>query len=194
MYAQTFITKKYLTAAILLVISLIFFFLPLTAQAADAAAVSKCVQTLKVDKKDSKVDACVRGFGFAEANKKVTACDSSYKKSKNLSKACKTGFNLKKDAKKNNPDVTADLSAISAGGLPDPSADQNTVENALKIVFGIIGAFAVLNVTLSGFKYITSAGNEQKVAEAKNGIVYSLLGLMIAISAEAIIAFVVKEI
>jgi ABC-type amino acid transport system permease subunit len=85
----------------------------------------------------------------------------------------------------------AGQSNIKGGSLPDPEADQGSIKTVLQIVFGIIGAFAVLNITLSGLKYVTSAGNEQKTAEAKNGIVYSLVGLMIAISAEAIVAFVI---
>ena len=100
----------------------------------------------------------------------------------------------KKPAKPDDTTIkaTGDQSDISGGSLPTPNADNSTIKTALEIVFGIIGAFAVLNITLSGLKYITSAGNEQKVAEAKNGIVYSLVGLMIAISAEAIVAFVVS--
>jgi hypothetical protein len=87
--------------------------------------------------------------------------------------------------------ATGDQSDVEAGGLPQANADNGTLDTVLRIVFGVIGAFAVLNITLSGLKYITSAGNEQKVAEAKNGIVYSLVGLAIAISAEAIVALVV---
>jgi hypothetical protein len=85
-------------------------------------------------------------------------------------------------------------SDISDAGLPTPDADNNKVGTVLGIFFGIIGAFAVLNIVLSGFKYITSSGNEQKVSEAKSGIAYALIGLMIAISAEAIVAFVVNGI
>lgn len=89
--------------------------------------------------------------------------------------------------------TTGSQSAISGGSLPTPAADNSTISNILEIVFGIIGAFAVLNITLSGFKYVTSAGDAQKASEAKNGIVYSLIGLAIAISAEAIVAFVVNK-
>lgn len=85
-------------------------------------------------------------------------------------------------------------SGITAGGLPRTNASSGTLKRILQFFFGLIGAFAVLNITLSGLKYITSSGNEQKAAEAKNGIVYSLLGLAIAISAEALIAFVVTQV
>ena len=83
---------------------------------------------------------------------------------------------------------------ILPGNLPDVKANKDNISKIMTIVFGIIGAFAVLNITLSGFKYITSAGDAQKTSEAKNGIVYSLIGLVIAITAEALVVFVVKRV
>jgi hypothetical protein len=82
---------------------------------------------------------------------------------------------------------------ISAGNLPNPSANQSELTTILSIVFGIIGAFALLIITISGMRYITSGGNPEKTAKAKNGIIYSLVGLVVAISAEAIVTFVVKR-
>ena len=83
--------------------------------------------------------------------------------------------------------------SISAGNLPTPSANRNEVTTILSIVLGIIGALALLMITISGMRYITSAGNPEKTAKAKNGIVYSLVGLVVAISAEALVTFVVKR-
>lgn len=78
--------------------------------------------------------------------------------------------------------------------LPETQANNDTVQNVLRILFGVIGSFALLNITLSGFKYISSAGDPQKTSEAKNGIIFSLVGLMLAIAAEAIVAFVIHNI
>jgi type IV secretion system pilin len=77
-------------------------------------------------------------------------------------------------------------------GLPQVNATQDTLKNIIQIGLGIIGAFALLSMTLSGFKYITSGGSPEKTSEAKKGIIFALVGLMIAIMAEAIVAFVVK--
>ncbi len=82
---------------------------------------------------------------------------------------------------------------ISAGGLPHAQASQGTITTILQIVFGIIGALALLMITVSGLRYITSAGSPEQSARAKNGIVYAIVGLVIAISAEAIVAFVVNR-
>lgn len=77
-------------------------------------------------------------------------------------------------------------------GLPQVGATQSTLKNIIQIGLGIIGAFALLSMTLSGFKYITSGGSPEKTSEAKKGIIFALVGLMIAIMAEAIVAFVVN--
>lgn len=82
---------------------------------------------------------------------------------------------------------------ISGGSLPNPGADRNELAKILEVALGIIGAFALLIITVSGLRYITSAGNPEKTAKAKNGLVYSLVGLVVAISAEAIVAFVVNR-
>lgn len=84
-------------------------------------------------------------------------------------------------------------STINAGNLPEPSANRDEITTVLSIALGIIGAFALLIITVSGLRYITSGGNPEKTAKAKSGIVYSLVGLVVAISAEAIVTFVVKR-
>jgi hypothetical protein len=80
------------------------------------------------------------------------------------------------------------------GNLPTPAADGGALQTVLGIAFGIIGALALLMVVVSGLRYILSAGDPQKTAQAKNGIIYSLVGLTVAISAEAIVHFVVARI
>ena len=82
---------------------------------------------------------------------------------------------------------------ISAGHLPQPPAGQTELSTILSIVFGIIGALALLMITVSGLRYITSAGNPEKTSRAKNGIIYAIVGLVIAITAEAIVAYGVSN-
>lgn len=77
--------------------------------------------------------------------------------------------------------------------LPEVNATQNTIKNIIQIALGIAGAFALMSMTSSGLKYITAAGDPQKTSEAKKGVVFALVGLMLAVSAEAIVAFVVHR-
>lgn len=79
----------------------------------------------------------------------------------------------------------------NSGNLPTPTADSSAIQTVLGIAFGIIGALALLMVVVSGLRYILSAGDPQKTAQAKNGIVYALVGVVVAITAEGIVHFVV---
>jgi len=85
-------------------------------------------------------------------------------------------------------------STVSGSCLPHPDVSNNGsfIPTILSIVLGIAGALALLMITVSGLRYITAAGNPEKVSKAKSGIVYSLVGLAVAISAEAIVYFVIN--
>ncbi len=82
------------------------------------------------------------------------------------------------------------ITGINLPGANSYNTGTDTIANIMGIAFGVVGALALLTITLSGLRYITSAGDPEKTATAKNGIVYSLVGLVVAISAEAIVAFI----
>jgi hypothetical protein len=84
--------------------------------------------------------------------------------------------------------------AINPNPLPHVAASRAELQTILAIVFGIVGALSVLFITISGMRYILSNGDPQKAARAKDGIIYALVGIVIAISAEAIVAFVIGNI
>ncbi|MBM3210511.1 hypothetical protein FJZ39_04195 [Candidatus Saccharibacteria bacterium] len=56
----------------------------------------------------------------------------------------------------------------------------------------IVGLVAVIMIILSGIKYATSGGDSGKTAAAKNTLLYSIVGLIVAIFAYAIVRFVVQ--
>ena len=66
------------------------------------------------------------------------------------------------------------------------------VGNALNIIYGLVGIISVVFVIVGGFKMTTSQGDPGKVAQAKNTIMFSLIGLVVTLSAFAITAFVLK--
>jgi hypothetical protein len=83
---------------------------------------------------------------------------------------------------------------ITSGNLPTPKANSTAIGTVLGIAFGIIGAMALLMIAVSGLRYVLSAGDPQKTAQARDSIIYSLVGLTVAIMAEAIVHFVVDRI
>lgn len=71
--------------------------------------------------------------------------------------------------------------------IPTTPADQSTMTTVLSIVFGVIAAVAVLIIVLQGIRFVLSSGDPQKAADARKGVIYALVGLAVALSAEAIV-------
>ena len=67
---------------------------------------------------------------------------------------------------------------------------KNKVGSILNVVYSLIGIVAVIFVIIGGFKYMTSQGEPGRVQQAKNTILYALIGLVITVSAFAITAFI----
>ncbi|MNQ27270.1 hypothetical protein D3C85_405250 [compost metagenome] len=55
----------------------------------------------------------------------------------------------------------------------------------------ILGAISVVMIIVSGIRYATSNGDASAVTSAKNTLMYSIIGLIVAILAFAIVNFVV---
>ncbi len=76
-------------------------------------------------------------------------------------------------------------------GLND--TDPRTIAaNIIKVILGFLGILAVIIILVGGFKWMTAAGNEDKVAEAKKIIVAGIIGLVIILAAWAIANFVLN--
>lgn len=82
------------------------------------------------------------------------------------------------------------LDANKLPQLPQTPADQPTLNRILSIIFVTIGALAVLMIVISGLRYIAAQGEPNKMAEAKNMIVYSLIGLVISALAATFVNYV----
>lgn len=71
---------------------------------------------------------------------------------------------------------------------------RTTVSNVIRAFMGLLGIVAVIIILLGGFKWMTAAGNEEKVSEAKKLIISGIIGLVIIMMAYAIAQFVVTAI
>lgn len=66
-----------------------------------------------------------------------------------------------------------------------------TVMNIVRIFLGFIGIIAIILVIYAGFLWMTSAGNEEKISKAKEIMKNAVIGLIIILSAFAIVSFII---
>ena len=57
-----------------------------------------------------------------------------------------------------------------------------------------VGIISVIMLIYGGLRYVISGGDSKKVTDAKNTIMYAIIGLIIAILAYAIVNFVINAI
>jgi hypothetical protein len=79
------------------------------------------------------------------------------------------------------------------GNLPEVRANSASLQNGLAIVFGTLAAIAVLIIVIAAISYASSEGNPEKISKSKQTIIYALIGLIIALSAEAIVLTVLGK-
>ena len=75
--------------------------------------------------------------------------------------------------------------------IPQKAVTNSTVENVMRIVFGTLGAIALIIIIIAGIKFMTSQGNPEALAKARNTIIYAAVGLAVAIGAFSIVTFVI---
>ncbi len=56
----------------------------------------------------------------------------------------------------------------------------------------IVGIIAVIMLIMGGIRYVISGGDAKKVTDAKNTVLYALIGLIVAFLAFAIVNFVIN--
>ena len=61
----------------------------------------------------------------------------------------------------------------------------------IKYLLSIIGIITLIFIVISGIKYVTSAGNEEKIKSAKDALYSSCLGLALALMAFVILEVIV---
>jgi len=77
--------------------------------------------------------------------------------------------------------------------LANQNSDPRIIAvNIVKYLMTFLGIIAVVIILLGGFKWMTAAGNEDKVDEAKKLIIAGCIGLVIILAAFMIVQFVMR--
>lgn len=95
--------------------------------------------------------------------------------------------------------LPAVVAAQSLGGLNELEQNVNlgnrdlidTIAQIINVILGFLGVVAVVLILMGGFKWMTAAGNEEKVGEAKKLLGAGVVGLVIILAAFAIASFVI---
>lgn len=93
-----------------------------------------------------------------------------------------------------NPAQTG-ANAAKADGMPTELIGVNGVFTKItNTILYAVGIISVIMLIYGGLRYITSGGDSKKVTDAKNTIMYAIIGLIIAILSYAIVNFVINAI
>lgn len=85
--------------------------------------------------------------------------------------------------------------AARAEGMPAELVGADGVFTKFtSIALYVIGAISVIMLLWGGLRYIMSGGDSKKVTDAKNTVLYAIIGLIIAVLSYAIIHFVLTAI
>lgn len=67
------------------------------------------------------------------------------------------------------------------------------IKTLVNVLLFLAGAIAVIMIIWGGITYITSTGDSGRVQKAKNTIMYSVIGLVLALVAFAIVNFIIDR-
>ena len=85
----------------------------------------------------------------------------------------------------------AESSGMQTGSL---FGNGSIINNIINIALFIVGILCVIMIIYSGIRYVISRGNPEEVKNAKNTLLYAIIGLIIAIIAWALVNFVFTSI
>lgn len=88
----------------------------------------------------------------------------------------------------------AQLSApTTPGGLSSKSLGD-TLSNIINAVLALVGVVALGVILYGGFRWMTAAGNEDAVGEAKKIITAGVIGLIVVVIGWAVVSFVLTTV
>jgi hypothetical protein len=75
-----------------------------------------------------------------------------------------------------------------------PAEAQTSINGIIKVILNLLsvvaGIAAVVMIVVSGLRYTTSGGDTNRVASAKNALLYAVVGLVIVALSQIIVRFV----
>ena len=85
---------------------------------------------------------------------------------------------------------TGSDTVICKSSPSDLTGPNGVLTKAIAILLYIAGTIAVIMIVVGAIRYITSDGDASKASQAKNTIIYSVVGLIVAVMSFGIVSFV----
>jgi len=76
--------------------------------------------------------------------------------------------------------VSAQFETPSGTNLPEGSI-YGIIQNLMNWILGIVGILGVIGFAIAGVLYLTAAGDDDRINTAKNAMVYSIIGVVVAL-------------
>lgn len=75
----------------------------------------------------------------------------------------------------------------------DLFGDTGAFRKITDMILYIVGVIAVIMLIIGGVRYVVSGGDAKKVTDAKNTVLYAIIGMVLAVFAYAIVHFVITS-
>lgn len=69
----------------------------------------------------------------------------------------------------------------------------NIIRGVINLLSYLIGIAAIIGIFASGLRFMLAAGNPESVAAARTGLLYSVVGVVVAVVAQGIVVFVLNN-
>jgi hypothetical protein len=98
-----------------------------------------------------------------------------------------------------NPTGKVCQAAKASGAACETKSDDpitgsgGVLKKAITLVTMAVGVISVIMIILGGYSYVMSNGDPQRIASARNTILYAVIGLVVAASAQFIVGFVLSK-
>lgn len=97
--------------------------------------------------------------------------------------------------------LSKDTLTLKNGVSCSKTAEQQTslfgagsvFETVSRVLIFLVGAISVIMLIFGGIRYTVSGGDKTAVESAKNTIMYAIIGIIVALLAYAVVAFVVNS-
>lgn len=93
-------------------------------------------------------------------------------------------------------EIQGGVSGVGGGTSTEAGTIQvkDTIRTVINILLFLVGSFAVIMIVIAGFRFVTANGDANTVSQAKNTIIYSVIGIVVAVMAYAIVNFILEAV